>query len=131
MVEVLGRMISKKGDEGVWKGAKITNNVEPLTHLKFVDDTFLSGEASGREARVIKQTLDDYEQASGKKFNWHKSEIFFFNTDLEKQREIYRVLGMRTGNMSDKYLGIPFFGGARKSNLWKGFIDSCLNKMDG
>ncbi|XP_057837496.2 uncharacterized protein LOC131047714 [Cryptomeria japonica] len=131
MAKVLGRVISKKCSEGLWKGIKIADGVNPLCHLQFVDDTFLAGDASAREARVIRRTLDDYEQAFGQRVNWFKSEIFFFNTEPTKQREICRILGMRLGNLLSKYLGIPLFGGANKTDLWKNLVDSCLSKLDG
>lgn len=65
MVDVLGRLISKGCSEGLWKGIKIVDGVNPLTHSQFVDDTFLAKDALGREARFMKRTLDDYKQASG------------------------------------------------------------------
>ncbi|XP_059064768.1 uncharacterized protein LOC131856848 [Cryptomeria japonica] len=131
MAEVLGWFNSKKWEEGLWKGVQIAARVNPLTHLQFADDTFLAGDVLAREARVIKETLDMYEKASGQKVNWSKSEIFFFNTKPCKQREICRILGMKVGFLPGKYLGIPFFGGANKSDLWKNLIDSCINRMDG
>lgn len=80
MVEALGRLISKKRSEGLWKGIKVAEGVESISHLQFVDDTLLMGEASLREARVIKNSLDKYSVIFGQCFNWHKSKILFFNT---------------------------------------------------
>lgn len=64
MVEVLGRLIQKQREQGTWNGIKITETVESLTHLQFVDDTFLGGEASVEEARVMKNTLELYGKVS-------------------------------------------------------------------
>ncbi|XP_059066721.1 uncharacterized protein LOC131044985 [Cryptomeria japonica] len=131
MAEVLGQFISKKWEEGVWKGVQIAAGVNSITHLQFTDDTFLAGDATTREAQVMKETLDIYEKASGQKVNWNKSEIFFFNTKPCKQREVCKILSMKVGSLPGKYLGIPFFGDANKFDLWKNLIDSCINKMDG
>lgn len=131
MAKVLGHFISKKWEVGAWKGVQIAAGVNPITHLQFADDTFLAGDASAREGRVMKETLDIYEKASGQKVNWHKSKKNFFNCKPCKQREICRILGMKVGSLSSKYLGIPFFGGVNKSELWKKLIDSCINKMEG
>lgn len=131
MAEVLGHFISKKWEEGIWKGVQIAVGVNLITHLQFADDTFLARDATAREAQVMKETLDIYEKASCQKVNWNKSEICFFNTKPYKKREVCRILGMKVGSLLGKYLGIPFFGGTNKSDLWKNLIDSCINKMDG
>ncbi|XP_059067666.1 uncharacterized protein LOC131858444 [Cryptomeria japonica] len=131
MTKDLGHFISKKWEEGLWKGVQIAAGVNPLTHLQFTNDTILAGDASAREARVIKETLDVYEKTSGQKVNWFKSEIFFSNTKPCKLREICIILGMKVVFLPGKYLGIPFFEGANKFDMWKNLIDSCINMMDG
>ena len=55
LVEVLGRLITERRVKGQWKGVKVARGVDPISHLQFVDDTFLTGEASEREARVMKK----------------------------------------------------------------------------
>ena len=69
MAEVLGRLIQKQREQGQWKGIKITESIEPLTHLQFVDDTFLAGVASLEEAKVMKDTLELYGKISGQFIN--------------------------------------------------------------
>lgn len=76
MAGVLKHLISKKWELGVWKGVQIVVGVNPITHLQFLDDTFLVGDSFAREGRVMKETLDIYEIASRQKVNWHKSEFF-------------------------------------------------------
>lgn len=39
--------------------------MEALTHLQFVDETFLAGKASLEEARTMKHTLELYGRISG------------------------------------------------------------------
>lgn len=80
MVEALGRLITWERHIGLWKGISVAEGVDPVCHLQFVDDIFLMGGASPREARVIKVTLDSFSKASGQCVRWHKSEIFFFNS---------------------------------------------------
>lgn len=73
LVEVLGRLISKKQSNGHWKGIKIVEGIDPISYLQFVDDTFLMGEVDFREARVMKETLDAYGKSSRQCINWRKS----------------------------------------------------------
>lgn len=65
MVEVLGRLISRKRREGIWRGVKVADGVENLSHLQFVDDTLLRREASFKEARIMKSVLDRYNGVFG------------------------------------------------------------------
>ena len=46
LVEVLGRLIIIKRNRGLWKGVKVARGVEVVSYLQFVDDTFLTWEAS-------------------------------------------------------------------------------------
>lgn len=57
MAEVLARLISAQKVKGLWKGVIVEEGVDPLSHLQFVDDTFLAREASEREVKVMKKTL--------------------------------------------------------------------------
>ena len=131
MAEVLGRLIQKQREQGAWKGIKITETVESLTHMQFVDDTFLGGEASVEEARVMRNTLELYGKVSGQFINWKKSEIFFFNTPYNVRFRICRILDIKLGLMPNKYLGIPFFAGRNKADLWDTLIEKCQKKMEG
>lgn len=125
MAEVLGRLIQRQRELGQWKGIKITETVEPLTHLQFVDDTFLAGVASIEEANVMKETIELYGRISGQFINWKKSEIFFFNTPQNVKCRICRKLNIRMGLMPNKYLGITFFAGRNKAELWDKLIEKC------
>lgn len=69
MVEALGRLISKKREDGGWKVVHIAEGVNPLSHLQFADDTLLMGETSFREARLMKNILDKYSKAFGQCIN--------------------------------------------------------------
>lgn len=60
MAEALGRMINQSRMEGQWRGINIANGMEAVTHTQFADGTLLFGEASLREARIMKCILDRY-----------------------------------------------------------------------
>ena len=128
---MLGRLILKQKELGLWKGIKITKMVEAFTHLQFVDDTFLVGVGSIEKARIMKDTLEVYGRISGQFTNWNKSEIFFFNTPHILRVRICRILQMRAGQLPNKYLGIPLFEGRNKSEFWDSLIEKCQRKMEG
>lgn len=84
MAEVLGRLIRDGKREGVWRGVRVARGIDPISHLQFADDTLLMGESSFQEARVMRETLDLYRRASEQCVNWRKSEVFLFNTLIQK-----------------------------------------------
>lgn len=70
MAEALGRLISRRMRDGVWKGVKVGQGLDLITHPQFANDTLLMGESSFWEARVIKATIDMYGRALGQCVNW-------------------------------------------------------------
>lgn len=104
-------------------------NTKKISHLQSTYDTILFGEAKIREAKVIKETLEDYCESSGQQVNKNKSNIFFFNTDMRKQREIAKILGFKVSLLPSRYLGIPLFLGESKSTLWDPLISNITNKL--
>lgn len=59
-----------------------------------------------------------------------KIRIFFFYTKVDKQTEITKILEIKHGSLSKKFLGPLLFTGACRLHLWKGLVDICLNRMD-
>ena len=72
--------------EGRNKGFKPSSKCTPFTHQQFVDDTIMGGEASVKEAKAMKDTLDTYSRGSGQLINCDKSYVFFINTPKERQK---------------------------------------------
>ena len=67
----------------------------------------MGGEASIREAKVMKDILNLYTRGLGQLINWEKSVVFFVNTLEDMQRKIARILGCGVGNLPSIYLGLP------------------------
>ncbi|XP_059066192.1 uncharacterized protein LOC131857542 [Cryptomeria japonica] len=65
MAEILGRNIKKLVETRLWKGVHIHDSIDPISHSQFVDNTILFGEATEKEAKVMKMLLNDYEKGSG------------------------------------------------------------------
>lgn len=80
MAKVHGRFIKFQKRLNRWRGISIHTNLEPISHSQFADDAILFGEASIREAKIIKEVLDIYERDSGQCMNKTKSRVYFINT---------------------------------------------------
>ena len=78
MAEAFGRAISEAQRKEEISGITVTSNIPNITHQQYTDDTILPGKSSVHEARGFKRIIQSYMDASGKKVNKDKSEIFFF-----------------------------------------------------
>ena len=95
MMEGLGRAIKMANDEGRIQGIKLTMDGAENTHQQFVGDTMLQGIPTVREAREIKDILNDFAMATATEVSLNKSKVFFFNTNIAIQRNITRILGFQ------------------------------------
>ncbi|XP_057836467.1 uncharacterized protein LOC131046699 [Cryptomeria japonica] len=131
LAKVLGWLIARKRAQGMCKGIEISRAVESTTHSQFANDTCLFGVASMHEASVMKNVLDIFSWATGHEINWLKSEIFFFHTEFGSQKAISRLFGIKIGQLLAKFLSMPLFSRAGKSDIKKGLLDGCKAKMEG
>lgn len=111
-------------------GAKICKGAPIISHLLFVDDSFLFFRASKREAMVMKNILSDFEIASGQAINLQKSEVFFSrNVDQAKSSSISNILGVNTCLGTGKYLGLPTMIARSKKSTFGYLKDRVWTKL--
>ena len=55
----------------------------------------------------MKLILCLFEQLSGLKINFHKSEIFCFGNAKEMEQQYKQIFGCESGSLPFKYLGVP------------------------
>ena len=130
MVECIGRLIEKERQEGRLRGIRSSFGNVCFTPQQFVDDTIMGGEASIKEAKVMKGLLDVYIRGSGQLINWAKSSIFFINTPIDRQRKIARIFGCGVGKLRTSYLGLPM-GTKPLDSSWNGILDRISKKLVG
>jgi hypothetical protein len=58
-------------------------------------------------AKNLKLVLSTFEQLSGLKINFHKSELYCYGAAKNFEHDYARLFGRKTGNTPFKYLGIP------------------------
>jgi len=78
-----------------------------LSILQYADDTILFLEHDLDEAVNLKLVLSVFEQLSGLKINFHKSEVFLFGEAKSCKKEYVQLFGCKEGEFPFKYLGIP------------------------
>jgi hypothetical protein len=78
-----------------------------LSILQYVDDTVIFLDHNLDHAQNIKLLLMIFEQLSGLKINFHKSEIFCHGMAKDHELQYSHLFGCAIGSMHFNYLGIP------------------------
>jgi hypothetical protein len=90
-----------------------------LSILQYADDTILFMEHDLQKARNLKLLLCAFEQLSGLKINFHKSEIFCFGEAKDSIAQYTELFGCNDGDFPLKYLGIPIHFRKLSNADWK------------
>lgn len=96
-VEGLSWSLKRSDEEKKITGCRIHVWAPAVTHLLFVDDSFLLCKATMEEVREIKAILQRYKLHSGQAIYFQKSGIYFStNVRVDKQVEIKNILEVHT-----------------------------------
>lgn len=76
-MERLSNMITNKVDQGSWKGIYVSRSSTLVTHIFFVDDLILFGQASKSTCIAILEVLNSFYAISCQSINFNKSKVFF------------------------------------------------------
>ncbi|XP_019158571.1 PREDICTED: uncharacterized protein LOC109155342 [Ipomoea nil] len=103
-----------------------------ISHLLFADDCFLFMRADTVESINMKDVLDVYAEASGQVVNFDKSMVCFSsNTSQAGKNAVMNTLGVRQGDTTERYLGLPSLVGRNKKSIL-GFVkDRVLARVRG
>lgn len=77
----LSGLVGQEVSLGFFNGFKFGNGQVVVSHLQYVDDSILVGEASFKNMWEMKTILSCFELVSGLKVNFIKSSIFGVNVD--------------------------------------------------
>ena len=107
IADMLAILIKRAKDDGQIRGV-IPHLVEDgLSILQYADDTIIFMDHDLDQAKNMKLLLTVFEQLSGLKINFHKSEIFCYGKAKEFEDEYIELFGCNTGEYPFRYLGIP------------------------
>jgi hypothetical protein len=106
VVDMLAIMIERVKNDGLIEGV-IPHLVDGgLFILQYADDTILFIEHDLKKAQNLKLILSAFEQLSGLKINFHKSELFCFGEAQDEVNEYTNLFGCGQGLFPMRYLGI-------------------------
>lgn len=119
-VEGLPKSLKSAAKSGQISGCRVCTLAPSVTHLLFVDDSFLFFKATNSETRAVKSLLNDYELWSGQAVNYQKYAIFFSsNVRMDKQLEVKQELGVFKDIGENKYLGLSSLIGRSKKTVFR------------
>ncbi|KAL0367268.1 UNVERIFIED_CONTAM: hypothetical protein Sradi_3616900 [Sesamum radiatum] len=106
------------------QGVAVSHLTPPISHLLFVDDTFIFCQASLEAMYCIRNILLTFKKVSGLKINLNKSAMVVSqNVDENRREELARVLGVTVVSKHDKYLGLPTVACCSKRELFASIKD--------
>jgi hypothetical protein len=100
-----------------------------ISILQYADDTILFMEHDLAKAVNMKLILSFFEQLSGLKINFHKSELFCFGKAKEDEDNYRHIFGCEIGSLPFKYLGIPIHYRRLLNKEWKPMEDRFERKL--
>ena len=129
VADMLAILISRAKEDGQ-VGSLIPHLVEGgVSILQYADDTILFMEHDLQKAINMKLILCIFEQLSGLKINFHKSEIFCFGKAKEAEDQYRSIFGCEVGSLPFKYLGIPIHYRKLLNKEWNSVEKRFGNKL--
>jgi hypothetical protein len=87
--------------------------------LQYADDIIMFMEHDLKKSRNLKLILLAFEQLSGLKINFHKSELFCFGEAQDETQAYAELFGCSQGQFPIRYLGIPIHYQRLTNAKWK------------
>jgi hypothetical protein len=106
VVDMLAILVNRAKEEGQFNAVVPHLVDDGLSILQYADDTILFIDHDLSRARNLKLLLCAFENLSGLKINFHKSEVFCFGEAKDMQEEYPSIFGCQVGTYPFKYLGI-------------------------
>lgn len=111
-METLHHRISHAVQEKLWTSIRVVRWGTSFSHLFFVDDLLLFGQASYSQAKIMEHILVFFCQDSRQLMNRHKSVLWFSpNTPGYLKHSISSGLGVTCASSLGTYLGVPLIHG--------------------
>lgn len=111
VADALAEMLTRAKEAGQLVGL-VPHLVEGgLTHLQYADDTILFMTNSDSNICTVKFLLFCFEEMSGLKINYQKSEVILVGAESDEAKRVAELLNCKVGTLPITYLGIPIHEG--------------------
>lgn len=124
-------MLSKAASSGLIQGALVDFKPGGIQSLQYADDTIIFSSPKPEHLFNLKHTLMWFEQISGMRVNFHKSELITLNLEEAETKIAADIFNCRVGSFPLKYLGVPLhYENLTREDL-QPLVDKLLNRMAG
>ena len=131
VVDVVTRMLGKAAAHNLIQGLCPDALPGGVICLQYADDTILFVANDLGKASNLKMVLSCFEQVSGMKINYSKSELIPIGMDVKESTPFAEVLGCRMGSFPIKYLGIPLHYDKLRREDIQPLVDKIMKRMAG
>jgi hypothetical protein len=129
VADMLAILIARAKEDGQVDGL-IPHLVDGgISILQYADDTIIFMDHNLEKALNMKLVLCIFEQLSGLKINFHKSEILCFGKAKEVEDQYRDLFGCEAGSLPFRYLGIPIHYRKLTNGEWKSVEDRFEKKL--
>jgi len=131
VADMLAILIARAKEAGQIEGVIPHLVQDGLSILQYADDTVIFMSHDVEKAVNMKLILSTFEQLSGLKINFHKSEIFCFGKAKEHEVFYSQLFGCGVGKFPFRYLGLPMHTRKLSNKDWQSIENRIENKLSG
>ena len=129
--DVLAKMINQAQGNNLITGLATDYVENGVAVLQYADDTILCLKDEVEVARNTKLLLYLFEEMSGLKINFDKSEVVMVIEDDQKNLLYAEMFNCATGKWPLKYLGVPVSGARLHVGDWRNLDEKMMKRLDG
>jgi hypothetical protein len=107
VADMLALLINRAKIDGQIRGVLPHLVDDGMSILQYANDIIIFLDHDLEQAKNLKLLLCDFEQLSGLKINFHKSEVFCYGAAREMESSYTSLFGCNSGDYPFRYLGIP------------------------
>ena len=119
VANMLALLINRAKADGQIRGVISHLLDDGLSILQYADDTIIFLDHDLEQAKNLKLLLCAFEQLSGLKINFHKSELFCYGAAKEMEESYTDLFGCNAGEYPFRYLGIPMHHMQLLNSEWR------------
>ena len=129
-MEKLSHLIQHKITRGLWKPDRISREGPAISHLFFADDLILFGQATLKQAQVMRECIDLFCDSLGQQVSFPKSKVLCYNNISNRfAKTLAEICGSPVTKDLGKYLGVPLIHGCITKDTYKEILDKVQSRL--
>ncbi|XP_026441681.1 uncharacterized protein LOC113340807 [Papaver somniferum] len=129
-MEFFSRHLTVAQQNNTIKCIKVAAQFSTINHLLFEDNCLIFNQATLTPVNNLLELLHNFSSQSGQVINFDKSAVYFIKkTKPETAEVLTHILGVKTMNSKEKYLGSPLILGHSKQESFKSIKENFLTRF--